>query len=114
MRDEEYGKPQWFKLWAEKYYDDLCIEDIHEFYPSVEEENEFLLDVGKAFVSALAYYNACTTEEESFSIYQMGLDGRKLYKSLKRDINQSYESYKRRVENGKKGGRPPKSSGDDI
>ena len=105
MRNDEKKKPQWVKLWAEKYYDELCIEDIKEFYPTPEEEADFLLQVGKAFVSALGYYNAHGSGEE-FITYKMNRDGMKLYKSLKRDIDQSYIVYERRVENGKLGGRP--------
>jgi hypothetical protein len=107
MRNDEASKPQWVKLWAEKYYDELCIEDIKELYPTPEEELSFLTEVGKAFVSALAYYNSYC-DGESYTTYQMDRDGRRLYKSLKRDIDQSYISYIKRVENGKKGGRPPK------
>lgn len=108
MRSDDFKKPQWVKLWAEKYYDDLCIDDIKEFYPTTEEETEFLKNVGMAFISALAYYNSYNADEDTFEIYRMNNDGKKLYKSLKRDIRQSYESYERRVENGKKGGRPSK------
>lgn len=106
MRNTQ-NRPQWIKLWAEKYYDDLCIDDIKEFYPTEEEEQEFLLEVGKAFVSALSFYNAYNNpEKESYTTYAMGKDGKRLYKSFQRDIEQSYSAYERRVENGKTGGRP--------
>ncbi len=111
MRNDEISRPQWVKLWAEKYYDELCIDEIKELYPTDAEECEFLMQVGKAFISALAFYNAFN-EEESFCTYQMNRDGMRLYKSLKRDITQSYLSYERRVEAGKLGGRPKKQTED--
>lgn len=106
MRNE--SAPQWIKLWVEKYCDDICIEDIEELYPTDEEETELVLDVGKAFISALSYYKSQITGEE-YRVYKMSRDARRLYNSFKRDIDQSFNDYELRVENGKKGGRPPKS-----
>ena len=108
MRDSKLNRPQWIKLWAEKYYDELYIDDLKELYPTQDEETEYLIQVGKAFVSALAYYNNYYSDKE-FDIYQMDRDGKRLYKSLVRDIRQSYKAYEKRVEDGKKGGRPPKT-----
>lgn len=108
MRNSEQGKPQWIKLWAEKYYDELCIDEIKDFYPTAAEERSFLMEVGKAFISALSYYNSYFSDDPQYTTYNMDRDGMKLYRSLKRDIDQSYQNYMLRVENGKKGGRPSK------
>lgn len=105
MRNE--NAPQWIKLWIEKYCDDICLEDIHELYPD-EEENELIRAVGMAFISALSYYKGRITGEEYLVYSKMNRDGKRLYKSFVKDIDQSFCDYELRVENGKKGGRPKK------
>lgn len=110
MRNE--SAPQWIKLWIEKYCDDICLEDIEELYPTDEEETELVIDVGKAFISALSYYKSQITGEE-YRVYKMSRDAKRLYNSFVKDIDQSFKEYEKKAEinreNGKKGGRPPKS-----
>ena len=103
--------PQWFKLWGIKYYEDMLVEDIEELYPTDSEKIKYFAEIGKAFVNAINYY--VNHNEESYLTYIFDdhiKDGKRLFMSLKRDINQSYRDYEARVENGKKGGRPPKET----
>ncbi len=110
MRNDNQNRPQWIKLWVEKYYDELCIDDIEEFYPTQAEENAYLLEIGKAFVSALEFYNAYNNPDvEAYKGFKMGKEGKRLYKSFQKDIIQSFDAYERRVADGKKGGRPHKT-----
>lgn len=100
------GHPQWFKLWADKYADALDIENLDNCF-TAEEKELFFADVGVAFINSLFYFRDINTED--FSEYKLRTrDGRVLWNALKRDIDQSYRDYIKRVQNGTKGGRPRK------
>ena len=102
------GRPQWFKLWAEKYSVALDIDFWDEEYTD-KEKKEFFEDIGRCFVNSLFYYNCLNRDENKYSMYSPKTHfGRILWHALKRDIDQSFRDYIKKVENGKKGGRPPK------
>lgn len=100
------GRPQWYKLWGDKYADALDIEHIDEDL-TPEEKEELFYEVGKAFINSLFYFKQ--HDEANYSYYKPSTrDGRILWNALKRDIDQSYRDYDLRVKNGAKGGRPKK------
>ena len=104
----EEGKPQWFKLWAEKYCDALDIKNLDNDL-SPKEKQTLFEDTGIAFINALFYFMYRVDVEQTIWSYKPKTrDGRILYNALKRDIDASYKDYKKRVENGKTGGRPKK------
>ena len=98
------GRPQWFKLWVDKYYAALDIENLdNDLTP--QEKDKLFKEVGKAFINALFYFMG--HDEDEWREYKPGTrDGRILWNALKRDIDQSYRDYDLRVRNGAKGGRP--------
>lgn len=101
------GRPQWYKLWCEKYADALDIENIDKDL-TPEEKNELFNEIGKVFINSLFYFLG--HDEGRWSEYKPSTrDGRILWNALKRDIDQSYRDYDERVKNGAKGGRPPKN-----
>lgn len=100
------GRPQWFKLWVDKYTTALDIEHLDEDLTPKEKEKLFI-EIGKVFVNCLFYFTG--HDEGRWSEYKPGTrDGRILWNALKRDIDQSYRDYDNRVSNGHKGGRPKK------
>lgn len=102
----ESGRPQWFKLWVEKYATCLDIENLDEDLTD-EEKAVLFEEMGKVFINALFYFMG--HDAGKYSYYKPSTrDGRIIWNALKRDIDQSYKDYDGRVENGKKGGRPPK------
>lgn len=101
------GRPQWYKLWCEKYADALDIENIDKDL-TPEEKNVLFKEIGKVFINSLFYFLG--HDEGRWSEYKPSTrDGRILWNALKRDIDQSYRDYDLRVQNGAKGGRPPKN-----
>lgn len=101
------GRPQWYKLWCEKYADALDIENLDKDL-TPEEKNELFKEIGKVFINSLFYFLG--HDEGRWSEYKPSTrDGRILWNALKRDIDQSYRDYDKRVVNGAKGGRPPKN-----
>lgn len=106
--DMANGRPQWFKLWADKYADALDIENLDNDLTKTQKDKLFM-DVGRAFINALFYH--IQHDEERYDYYKpLTRDGRIIWNALKRDIDQSYRDYELRVINGAKGGRPPKST----
>lgn len=105
----ETGRPQWFKMWVEKYATSLDIENMDKDL-TPEQKKALFEDVGRAFINALFYFTSHVKNEEEYSMYRPKTrDGRVLWNALKRDIDQSYRDYEKRVEDGKKGGRPPRN-----
>lgn len=103
----EEGRPQWFKLWVDKYVAALDIENLDNDLSQAEKEKLFG-EIGKAFVNCLFYF--MQHDQEKYLSYKPGTrDGRILWNALKRDIDQSFRDYEKRVMNGAKGGRPPKN-----
>lgn len=101
------GRPQWYKLWVEKYADALDIENIDKDL-TPEEKDVLFKEIGKVFINSLFYFLG--HDEGRWSEYKPSTrDGRILWNALKRDIDQSYRDYDLRVQNGAKGGRPPKN-----
>ena len=106
--DIEQGKPQWFKLWVEKYATALDIDNLDTDLTPPEKDKLFK-DVGIAFINSLFYFlYRVDVESEIWEYKPKTRDGRILWNALKRDIDQSYRDYEERVRNGAKGGRPPK------
>ena len=104
----EEGKPQWFKMWGEKYAIALDIEHLDE-YMTPKEKTALFEDVGRVFINSMFYFMCRANDEEQYSEYKPRTrDGRVLWNTMKRDIDQSYRDYELRVKNGAKGGRPPK------
>ncbi|SEL89450.1 hypothetical protein SAMN04487770_12020 [Butyrivibrio sp. ob235] len=102
------GRPQWYKMWVEKYATALDIENLDNDLTPKEKQTLFI-EIGKVFINSLFYFMG--HDEGRWSEYKPSTrDGRILWNALKRDIDQSYRDYEKRVENGKTGGRPPKSS----
>lgn len=104
--DMTNGRPQWYKLWAEKYATALDIENLDiDLTPA--EKDKLFKEVGMVFINSLFYFLA--HDKGEYSYYKPSTrDGRILWNALKRDIDQSYRDYDLRVINGAKGGRPPK------
>ena len=101
------GRPQWFKLWVDKYVAALDIENLDADLTQTEKRKLFE-EVGKAFINSLFYFMG--HDQGKWSEYKPTTrDGRILWNALKRDIDQSYRDYDERVRNGAKGGRPPKA-----
>lgn len=104
--DTSNGRPQWFKLWVDKYAAALDIENLdNDLTP--KEKDVLFREVGKAFINSLFYFMG--HDEGRWSEYKPGTrDGKILWNALRRDIDQSYRDYDLRVKNGAKGGRPKK------
>lgn len=101
------GRPQWFKLWVEKYSVALDIENLDSDLTPTEKRLLFQ-EIGKVFINSLFYFNG--HDEGKYSEYKPATrDGKILWNALKRDIDQSYRDYDKRVQNGAKGGRPKKA-----
>ena len=99
-------RPKWFKLWVEKYATALDIENLDDDLDP-EEKSELFEEVGMAFINSLFYFLG--HDKGRWSEYKpQTRDGRIIWNSLKRDIDQSYRDYDQRVINGAKGGRPKK------
>jgi len=99
------GSPQWFKLWAIKYADALDIDHLDDDLDP-EEKHELFTNVGKAFINAIFYFKHRSLGANDLYYTINSRDGRIIWNALKRDIDQSYLDYLKRVENGAKGGRP--------
>ena len=106
------GRPQWFKVWAEKYAVALDIENIdEEFADDPDGKLEFFEEVGKCFINALLFFKDHDNEE--YQYYRPKTrDGRILWNALKHDVDQTFIDYDKRVQDGKKGGRPRTASQD--
>lgn len=104
--DTSNGRPQWYKMWCEKYAAALDIENLdNDLTP--KEKDVLFTEVGKVFINSLFYF--LEHDKGEYSYYKPSTrDGRILWNALKRDIDQSYKDYYLRVENGAKGGRPKK------
>lgn len=101
------NRPQWFKLWADKYIDALDIINLDKDL-TPEQKEEVFKDIGMAFINALFYFAFRSGHEDSVWKYATKTrEGRVVTNALKRDIDQSYKDYEKRVADGKKGGRPP-------
>ena len=106
VEDTSNGRPQWYKLWVEKYATALDIENLDSDL-TPEEKRKLFEEVGKVFINSMFYFLG--HDEGIYSEYKPTTrDGRILWNALKRDIDQSYRDYDLRVINGAKGGRPPK------
>ena len=102
------GKPQWFKLWANKYADVIDINNLDSDLKPDEKERLFR-EIGIAFINSLFYFQNYYSSKCPY--YEPKTrDGRIIWNALQRDVRASYEDYEKRVENGKKGGRPPKKN----
>ena len=102
------GRPQWFKMWCEKYADALDIKNLDTDLTQAEKKALFE-DVGIAFINALFYFMYRVEVAQTIWSYKPRTrDGRILYNVLRRDIDSSYADYDKRVRDGKKGGRPKK------
>ena len=51
------GRPQWYKLWCEKYADALDIENLDKDL-TPKEKNELFKEIGKVFINSLFYFLA--------------------------------------------------------
>lgn len=102
------GRPQWFKLWVEKYAVALDIAHLDEDLDPLDKLSLFE-DVGRVFINSLSYFLG--HDEGKWAEYKPHTrDGRVLWNALKRDIDASYRDYDQRVVNGGKGGRPKRSN----
>jgi len=102
------GRPQWFKVWVEKYATALDIENLDDDLTPKEKQKLFE-EIGKVFINSLFYFNG--HDKGEWSEYKPSTrDGRILWNALKRDIDQSYRDYEKRVADGRKGGRPKTNS----
>lgn len=102
------GRPQWFKLWGCKYADALDLENL-DLDLSAKEKERLFSEIGKAFINALFYFQTYAFDKREYCTYKLNTrDGRIIWNALKRDIDASYNDYKERVQNGRKGGRPKK------
>lgn len=100
------GHPQWYKFWAEKYALALDIEHLDEDL-TPGEKDELFKEVGKVFINSMFYFLG--HDKGEWDEYKPSTrDGKILWNAMKRDIDQSYRDYDKRVENGAKGGRPKK------
>lgn len=100
------GRPQWYKLWVDKYVAALDPENLDKDL-TPKEKDALFKEIGKVFISSLLYFMG--HDKGEYSYYKPSTrDGRILWNALKRDIDQSYRDYDKRVIDGKKGGRPPK------
>lgn len=98
------GRPQWFKMWVEKYATALDIENLDDDLTQKDKEILFK-EVGKVFINSMFYFMG--HDAGRWIEYKpQTRDGRILWNALKRDIDQSYRDYELRVKNGAKGGRP--------
>jgi len=108
VEDTSNGRPQWYKLWVEKYATALDIENLDTDLSPTEKKKLFE-EIGKVFINSLFYFMG--HDDGRWSEYKPSTrDGRILWNALKRDIDQSYRDYDLRVKNGAKGGRPKSNS----
>ena len=83
----ESGRPQWFKLWVEKYAVALDIEYLDEDLTPEQKEIVFR-DIGAIFINALSYFMGYD-KGEWYEYEPKTREGRTLWHALKRDIDQS-------------------------
>lgn len=83
------GRPFWFKI-------DMSVKPLFDAIP---DEN-----AGRAIKAALEYFE--TRELDLLSLEPLTLAA---FMAVKGFVDDSYSEYEQRIENGKKGGRPPKS-----
>ena len=100
------GRPQWYKLWVEKYAAALDIDNLDKDL-SQKEKDILFKEVGIVFINSLSYFLG-HDDRKWWEYTPETRDGRILWNALKRDIDQSYRDYDKRVANGSKGGRPKK------
>lgn len=101
------GRPGWYKFWVEKYATALDIENLDADLTPKEKET-FFKEVGMCFINSMFYFLG--HDEGRWAEYKPKTrDGKILWNALKRDIDQSYRDYEKRVADGKKGGRPKKT-----
>lgn len=102
------GAPQWFKLWAEKYATALDVDTLEDELEQSDYE-KVCRDIGTAFVHALRYFmhHDELKERPEINFFRPETrDGRHIWNAFKRDIDQAYRDYEKRVVDGAKGGRP--------
>ena len=99
---------EWFKLWASDFCDDFHIDVLENELDSSERQN-LIADVGRAFVNGMNYYYMRYMEEDDYKAYPLiTSDGKRLFRKMRAWIDKAFEDYEKKVENGKKGGRPKK------
>ena len=104
------GRPQWFKMWVEKYSIALDIDNIDkEFGDDPDGEKVFFEEVGKCFINALRLFG--DFDKKYWNYEPQTRDGRVLWNYIKQDVTQSFLDYEKRVNDGKKGGRPRTKTG---
>lgn len=96
--------PTWFKMPAGEVLEWLDVLDDGDdsyisglFMERVEEEEDFLQEMGKVFVNALVYFR--TKEEPPL---EMNRESKVIFRRIKNAIDKSYDNYCQAVENGKK------------
>lgn len=96
------NKPTWVKLSIQKMVDFFEIENVEELEELIEDDPKLLSEMGKVLFNVMLY--AYDRENDCLDFEYR--DMRSLFRIIRQDIDISYVNYFKRVENGKKGGRP--------
>ena len=96
--------PTWVKLSIQKMVDFFEVETAEEVLDMVKDDPELLSEMGKVLFNLMLYGYDRDNGYLTFKYRDM----RSLYGMLRQDIDSSYVNYYKRVESGKKGGRPRK------
>ena len=96
--------PAWVKLSIQKLIDFFEVETAEDVLEMIQDDPELLSEMGKVFFNLMLYgYN----RENNYITFKYR-DMKSLFGLLRQDIDMSYANYYKLIENGKKGGRPPK------
>ena len=96
--------PTWVKLSIQKMIDFFEVETAEEVLDLVNDDPQLLSEMGKVLFNLMLYGYDRSNNYLTFNYRDM----RSLFGLLRQDIDMSYANYYKLVENGKKGGRPPK------
>lgn len=100
--DGNASGPTWVKLSIQKMIDFFEVETAEEVIDMVKDDPEILSEMGKVLFNIMLYGYDRNNDSLAFNYRDM----RSLYGMLRQDVDSSYINYFKRVENGKKGGRP--------
>ena len=102
-------KPTWIRFNVMDFIEHYDIENADSIYEIIEDDPEATMKMGYLFWNMLLY----SYDRNNDLLPLADREQRLLFKSIKRGIDNSYARYEQLVENGKKGGRPKKTTTDD-
>lgn len=94
--------PTWVKLSIQKLIDFFEVETAEDVVEMINDDPKLLSEMGKILFNIMLYGYDRNNDSLTFEYRDM----KALYGLLRQDVDSSYINYEKRVENGRKGGRP--------